>query len=65
MPSHPERPRDPHQLAKSIIDIARGGAGKTILKFEKNQHVFEQGDVADTVLHSKRQRQAHCPIRAR
>jgi len=29
--------------------LAKVGAGKTILKFEKNQHVFEQGDVADTV----------------
>jgi hypothetical protein len=46
--------------------LAKVGAGKTILKFEKNQHVFEQGDAADTVfLHSKRQRQADCPIRAR
>jgi CRP/FNR family cyclic AMP-dependent transcriptional regulator len=26
--------------------LAKVGAGKTILKFEKNQHVFEQGDVA-------------------
>ena len=25
--------------------------GKTILKLEKNQHVFEQGDVADTVFY--------------
>jgi CRP/FNR family transcriptional regulator, cyclic AMP receptor protein len=31
--------------------LAKVGAGKTILKFEKNQHVFEQGDVADTVLY--------------
>jgi CRP-like cAMP-binding protein len=29
--------------------LGKVGAGKTILKFEKNQHVFEQGDVADTV----------------
>jgi CRP/FNR family cyclic AMP-dependent transcriptional regulator len=28
--------------------LARVGAGKTILEFHKNQHVFEQGDVADT-----------------
>jgi hypothetical protein len=26
--------------------LAKVGAGKTILKFEKNQHVFRQGDVA-------------------
>src|SRR6202011_841196 len=31
--------------------LARVGAGKTILKLEKNQHVFEQGDVADTVFY--------------
>ena len=35
--------------------LAKVGVGKTILKFEKNQHVFTQGDVADAVfLHSKR-----------
>jgi CRP/FNR family cyclic AMP-dependent transcriptional regulator len=31
--------------------LARVGTGKAILKFEKNQHVFEQGDVADTVFY--------------
>jgi CRP/FNR family transcriptional regulator, cyclic AMP receptor protein len=31
--------------------LAKVGTGKTILKFEKNQHVFEQGDVADTVFY--------------
>jgi CRP/FNR family cyclic AMP-dependent transcriptional regulator len=31
--------------------LAKVGAGKTILQFEKNQHVFEQGDVADTVFY--------------
>ena len=29
--------------------LAKVGAGKTIIEFQKNQHVFEQGDVADTV----------------
>jgi hypothetical protein len=29
--------------------LAKVGAGKTILKFEKNQRVFTQGDVADAV----------------
>jgi CRP/FNR family cyclic AMP-dependent transcriptional regulator len=29
--------------------LAKVGAGKTILKIKKHQHVFEQGDVADTV----------------
>jgi hypothetical protein len=28
--------------------LAKVGAGKTIVKIKKNQHVFEQGDVADT-----------------
>ena len=31
--------------------LGRVGAGKAILKLEKNQHVFEQGDVADTVFY--------------
>jgi CRP/FNR family transcriptional regulator, cyclic AMP receptor protein len=31
------------------IFLAKVGAGKTILKFEKNENVFVQGDVADTV----------------
>ena len=31
--------------------LSRVGAGKTILKFEKNQHIFEQGDVADAVFY--------------
>ena len=31
--------------------LAKVWAGKTILKFETNQHVFEQGDVADTVFY--------------
>ena len=29
--------------------LARVGAGKTILELPKNQHVFQQGDVADSV----------------
>ena len=43
------------KLAKNAFDpkafLARVGTGKTILKFEKNQHVFEQGDVADVVFY--------------
>ena len=31
--------------------LAKVGAGKTILKFEKNQRVFTQGDVADAVFY--------------
>jgi len=41
--------------AKDTFDpktfLAKVGMGKTILKFRKNQHVFEQGDVADTVFY--------------
>jgi CRP/FNR family transcriptional regulator, cyclic AMP receptor protein len=35
----------------SKMFLAKLGAGKTILAFHKNQHVFEQGDVADTVFY--------------
>jgi len=31
--------------------LSKVGTGKTILKFEKNQHVFEQGDAADAVFY--------------
>ena len=31
--------------------LAKVGAGKTILNIKRNQHVFEQGDVADTVFY--------------
>ena len=31
--------------------LAKVGAGKTILKFERSQHVFKQGDVADAVFY--------------
>ena len=31
--------------------LAKVGAGKAILEFRKNQHVFEQGDVADRVFY--------------
>ena len=47
---------------KDIFDpkdfLAKVGAGKRVLEFHKNQHVFEQGDVADTVFLS-------CPSMAR
>jgi CRP/FNR family cyclic AMP-dependent transcriptional regulator len=47
--------------------IAKVGAGKTILEFHKNQHVFEQGDVADTVFYLQKARSSllSCPSRAR
>jgi CRP/FNR family transcriptional regulator, cyclic AMP receptor protein len=31
--------------------LAKVGTGKQVLDFHKNQHVFEQGDVADTVFY--------------
>jgi CRP/FNR family transcriptional regulator, cyclic AMP receptor protein len=41
--------------AKDVFDpksfLAKVGAGKTVLEFHRNQHVFKQGDVADTVFY--------------
>jgi CRP/FNR family transcriptional regulator, cyclic AMP receptor protein len=41
--------------AKDMFDprifLAKVGTGKQVLEFHKNQHVFEQGDVADTVFY--------------
>jgi CRP/FNR family cyclic AMP-dependent transcriptional regulator len=43
---------------KDIFDpktfLAKVGTGKTILEVHKNQHVFEQGDVADTIFYIQR-----------
>ena len=36
--------------------LAKVGAGKTILEFHKNQNVFVQGDVADTVFYLQKGR---------
>lgn len=36
--------------------LAKVGAGKTILKLERNQHVFEQGDVAERVFYIQKGR---------
>ena len=33
------------------VFLAKVGTGKQVLEFHKNQHVFEQGDVADTVFY--------------
>jgi len=33
------------------IFLAKVGAGKAVLKFLKNQRVFEQGDIADKVFY--------------
>ena len=41
--------------AKSVFDaqdfLAKVGAGNSILEFEKNENVFVQGDIADTVFY--------------
>ncbi|SDK06931.1 MULTISPECIES: Crp/Fnr family transcriptional regulator [Bradyrhizobium] len=46
------------KATKDIFDpkifLAKVGAGKTILEFRKNEHVFEQGDVADTIFYIQR-----------
>ena len=36
--------------------LARVGAGKTMLTIKKNQHIFEQGEVADTVFYIQKGR---------
>src|ERR1700692_3395964 len=33
------------------VFLAKVGTGKQVLEFHKNQHVFEQGDVADAVFY--------------
>src|SRR5450432_209485 len=33
------------------VFVAKVGAGKTVLEFQKHQNVFAQGDVADTVFY--------------
>jgi CRP/FNR family transcriptional regulator, cyclic AMP receptor protein len=38
------------------VFLGKVGAGKTILEFHKNQHVFEQGDIADTVFYIQKGR---------
>jgi CRP/FNR family transcriptional regulator, cyclic AMP receptor protein len=48
------------KAAKNLFDpkqfLAEVGEGKTILKFDKNQIVFSQGDVADTVFYLQKGR---------
>jgi CRP/FNR family transcriptional regulator, cyclic AMP receptor protein len=53
--------------AKDFFDprifLAKVGAGKTMLEFRKNQSIFAQGDVANTVFYiQKGQDQAHGPV---
>ena len=56
--------------AKDTFDpktfLAKVGTGKTILEFRKNQHVFEQGDVADCFTFKQaRSSLPSCPSRAK
>jgi len=48
------------RAAKSLFDpklfLAKVGEGKTILKFDRNQVVFSQGDAADTVFYIQKGR---------
>jgi CRP/FNR family cyclic AMP-dependent transcriptional regulator len=46
----PREPFDPKAF------LARVGAGKAILEFQKSQNVFEQGDVADSVFYIQKGR---------
>jgi CRP-like cAMP-binding protein len=43
------------EAAKHAFDpkafLAKVGHGKAVLNFKKNQHIFEQGDVADTIFY--------------
>src|SRR5471030_538140 len=45
---------------KNLFDpkvfLAKVGAGKTILEFHKNQQVFEQGEIADTIFYIQKGR---------
>ncbi|MEA2942437.1 MAG: hypothetical protein QOD09_2966 [Bradyrhizobium sp.] len=41
----PQHPFDPKAF------LAKVGHGKAVLNFKKNQHIFEQGDVADTIFY--------------
>ena len=56
--------------AKDMFDpkdfLVKVGTGKTVLEFHTNQHVFEQGDVADTVFYIQKGKVIlSCPSRAR
>jgi CRP/FNR family cyclic AMP-dependent transcriptional regulator len=44
------------ELFDAKIFLAKVGAGKSILEFQKNQNVFAQGDVADTVFYIQKGR---------
>ena len=51
------RPADPYaEPFDPKAFLARVGAGKTILEFQKNQNVFSQGDAAETVFYIQKGR---------
>src|SRR6202790_1756983 len=45
-----------NKVVDAKVFLAKVGAGKQVLEFHKNQHVFEQGDVADVVFYIQRGR---------
>jgi CRP/FNR family transcriptional regulator, cyclic AMP receptor protein len=47
---------DPKDVFDPKIFLAKVGAGKQVLEFDKNQHVFAQGDVADAVFYIQKGR---------
>ena len=55
--------------AKASFDtlgfLAKVGTGKTIQNFRKNENVFAQGDVADTVFYVQKASSLSCPNKAR
>jgi CRP/FNR family cyclic AMP-dependent transcriptional regulator len=44
-------PKAPKSTFDPKVFLAKVGDGKAILKFDKSQVVFSQGDAADTVLY--------------
>ena len=48
--------KPPRVVFDAKVFLAKVGAGKAILEFRKNQNVFEQGDVADTVFYIQKGR---------
>ena len=53
-------PKSPPIQAKGVFDprafLGRAEAGKTIEKYQKNQKIFNQGDIADSVFLFKKAR---------
>ena len=57
--------KDSKERVQSQSVSRQGGDGKTISKYRKDQTIFAQGDIADTIyLHSKRQGQNRRRIRS-